>query len=211
MKLKKFKSTFILFILCFIIFNIYLSFSIVKANSEKDEIVRLHVVANSNTIDDQLIKLKLSSKIEEFIKSLNLENKNSKDTLNILNDNIENISEIVNNKLKEENAPYSFTINIGKIYYDEVKENMLTSMNTGLYNSVKITLGNGSGKNFWSFISPNKENLEKLKDYENILPGLNNLYKNFETSEQNKHLQELSKVQAIKYKSKILELLNINL
>ena len=158
MKLKKFKSTFILFILCFIIFNIYLSFSIVKANSEKDEIVRLHVVANSNTIDDQLIKLKLSSKIEDFINSLQLENKNSKEIINILDNNTSNISKIVDNTLKEENINYNHTITIGKVYYNDSKESPTISMDKGLYNSIKITLGKGEGKNFWSFIAPNKEN-----------------------------------------------------
>lgn len=208
MKLKRFKSTFILFILCFIIFNIYLSFSIVKASSEKDKIVRLHVVSNSNTLDDQLIKLKISSKVEDFISSLQLENEKSTDILKILNQNSQEIIKIVNNELKKENVPYSSTINIGKIYYDESKENSIISMDKGLYNSIKITLGKGEGKNFWNFIAPNKENLEKLKNYENILPGINKLYKNFEIFEENENLEYESTYQAPIYNSKILEFLN---
>ena len=211
MKLKKFKSTFILFILCFIIFNIYLSFSIVKANSEKDAIVRLHVVANSNTIDDQLIKLKLSSKIEDFINSLQLENKNSKEIINILDNNTSNISKIVDNTLREENINYNHTITIGKVYYNDSKESPILSMNKGLYNSIKITLGKGEGKNFWSFIAPNKENLQKLKDYENILPGINNLYDNFNISEVNNYDSNIKSTEEKTYNSKILELLNIRL
>ena len=84
-------------------------------------------------------------------------------------------------------------------------------MNKGLYNSIKITLGKGEGKNFWSFIAPNKENLQKLKDYENILPGINNLYNNFNISEVNNYDSNIKSTEETTYKSKILELLNIRL
>ena len=66
-------------------------------------------------------------------------------------------------------------------------------MDKGTYNSAKIILGDGNGKNIWSFISPSKENLEKLKNYETIMPGISKIYNDNVT---------------ILYKSKILELLN---
>ena len=206
MKLKKFKLTFILFILCFIIFNIYLSCSIIKANTDKNEIIRLHVVANSNTINDQLIKLKISYKIEDFINSLQLENNNSKEILKILNNNSLEISQIVNTTLKEENITYNHTITIGKIYYDESKQTPIFSMDKGLYNSIKITLGKGEGKNFWNFIAPNKKNIEKIKNFQNILPGINELYNDFNIADDNKH--KLKSMNKTTYKSKILDFFN---
>ena len=69
-------------------------------------------------------------------------------------------------------------------------------MDKGYYNSLKIVLGDGNGKNFWNFIAPNKENLEKLKQYETILPNINKIYDN--------------DYNTITYKSKILELFNNN-
>ena len=187
------KLSIIIFLFCFIVINLYLSFSIIKANEINNSIVRIHVVANSNDIPDQIIKLKVSEVIENYISTLNLENKNSEEILNILNSNKENILYLANNELKNNNVNYNSIVSIGRIYYDENKENAIYSMDKGYYNSIKISLGKASGKNFWNFIAPNKKNLERLKKYETILPGINSFSCNNESN--------------INYKSKILELL----
>ena len=196
MGISKNKIILIIFLFCFIIINLYLTTSIIHANSINNNIIRLHIVANSNSIDDQLIKLKISQLVENYISDLNFENKTSSEIIEELKNNSENIIAKVNDKLLEENANYKASINIGKIYYNEEKDNAVYHMDKGYYNSLKIILGDGNGKNFWNFIAPNKENLKKLKQYETILPNINKMYENDYNSTT--------------YKSKILELFNGN-
>lgn len=182
---NKSKISLLIFLFCFILINLYLTFSIINGNEIKGNVVRLHVIANSNDINDQIIKLKVSEILENYIKSLNLENKSSNEILNKLNENKEAILNLVNTELLKNNINYTSSISIGKIYYSDKKENAIYEMDKGYYNSLKINLGEAKGKNFWDFIAPNKENLNKLKSYETILSGISN--------------------KKIEYKSKIIE------
>ena len=176
-KIKSFLSKpIILVILSFIILNTYIGIKYYIKESYNDNFIRLHVVANSNNTEDQIIKLKIDEKINEYITNLNFNNNLSqKEAMDILNNNYDKILKIAQDVLKEENIIYDLKLEIGKIYYDE-KQSINYDMKKGTYDSVKLILGKGEGKNIWSLIFPNKENLDKLKGYNTILPGINTIY-----------------------------------
>ena len=180
-------------IFSFIIFNIFISCNYYTKSLQNDNIIRLHVVANSNDIDDQIVKLKVNEKIEEYLKNIDMSNLSSDEILTVIKNNSNEILDITNYTLKENDKNYTSKLEVGKIFYDE-KENQLYHMDKGSYNSAKIILGEGNGKNIWSFICPDKDNLDKLKNYETIMPGLSKIYDNNESCN-------------ISYKSKIMELL----
>jgi stage II sporulation protein R len=190
-----FKLITIIALTSFILLNIYIGYRLYFKNNINKEIVRLHIVANSNDIDDQIVKLKVNENIENYINSLNSSNLSTQDILKLIKSNSNEILEIANNTLKENNKNYKATLEVGKIQYDE-KDNMLIHMDEGVYNSTKIILGSGNGKNIWSFIFPNEENISKLQNYETIMPNISKLYNNNEQSKNNE------------YKSKIIEMLN---
>ena len=68
------------------------------------------------------------------------------------------------------------TMMIQKNY--EEKQSILSDMPSGTYDSVKLILGKGDGKNIWSLVFPNEENIQNLKNYETILPGISSIYDN---------------------------------
>src|SRR5574344_1261120 len=137
-------------IFSFILLNTILCFNILKVNFISKDIVRFHVIANSNSIEDQIIKLKVK----------NNENK---------------ILQISNKTIKDSNKEYSSTLKVGKIKYDK-KDDMLISMNKGTYDSACITIGEGNGKNIWSIIFPDKDTINNLKQLETIMPGISEIY-----------------------------------
>lgn len=176
----------------FIILNCLITYTIYNSKQKNNDIFRLHIVANSNSVTDQLVKLKVNENIQNYISTLNLDNLDNEKVIDILKNNSDNILEIANTTLEKNNKEYTANLQIGKILYEE-KDSTLIHMQKGVYNSAKIILGSGSGKNIWSFISPNKENISKIKKYETIMPGISNIYNENEQ---------------INYSSKILELLN---
>ena len=170
-------------LLLFIILNVTIIFNLYFKKEEKDDILRLHVVANSNNLNDQITKLKVNEKIKEYFASFQEnENLTKSDILNLAKNNSYDIINIANSVIKENNLDYNASLNIGTIYYDK-KESTLLDMEKGNYDSIKVILGDGNGKNIWSLIVPNKENLKKLKGLESILPGINHIY-NDETNEE---------------------------
>jgi len=71
LKKKEINYSLILFLLSIVILNTYILVSITMKNNKKDNIFRLHVVANSNSIDDQITKLKVETEVEKFLNEIN--------------------------------------------------------------------------------------------------------------------------------------------
>lgn len=144
-----------IFIFSAILLNLLIIFNSYKTKTHQDNYFRLHIVANSNSIDDQIVKLNVSKKITSYLDSL-LENTNTtnKDSSKeVITENINKIIEIANKEIKQNNANYTSYAKIGKISYDEKHSDMI-NMDKGIYDSVQVVLGDGKGENFWSLIFP---------------------------------------------------------
>lgn len=117
------------------------------------ESIRFRVIANSNTIYDQNIKMKVKEKVQNEIYSLIKNEKSIKNTRKILKNNQKEIDKIVKNTLKEENYDENYTIKYGKNPFP-TKEYKGKTYKSGDYESLVITLGSGEGNNWWCFIYP---------------------------------------------------------
>lgn len=182
--MKQKHITFFIAIFSFILLNTLVAFNIYKTKFISKDIFRLHVVANSNSIEDQIIKLKAESKIKEYISNFNINNKN--ELKNEIEKNKDEILQIANNTICENYKNYTSSIKIGKISYDK-KDNMQTQMYSGTYDSASVILGSGNGKNIWSIIFPNDKTIEKIKELDTIIPGISNIYNHneeFETDDK---------------------------
>ena len=73
---KKINKVAFIAIFSFIILNIYIRIKLYEKKEITDNIIRLHVVANSNDTKDQIEKLKVHSKIQEYINNLNINTPN---------------------------------------------------------------------------------------------------------------------------------------
>lgn len=157
-------------IFSFILLNVLLLFHCFNAKQNQDNFFRLHIIANSNSIDDQITKLNVSKKVTSYINKIcNANCYNNTDAENTIKSNINEILEIANNELKKNSSKYTAYANIGKISYDEKHSDTL-DMEKGVYNSVQIVLGEGNGENFWTLIFPyayNTDIEENQIDFDN--------------------------------------------
>lgn len=161
-----------------IVLSLYTAVGLYNKSNKIEDTFRLHVVANSNNVQDQIVKLKVANKIESYVNSLiNNPNLNKLEVYKIIYNNMDTILTISNNELKENNINYASTAKLGKINYEE-KENIHESMQEGSYDSLQILLGKAEGKNYWNLIFPNKDNIQNLKGLENVLPGISDIYTN---------------------------------
>ena len=118
-----------------------------------DEAIRFRIVANSNSNIDQANKLIVRDKLEkEIVNDLSKTN-NITEARNTIKSNINNYEKIVKTTLKENNIDTNFTINYGYNYFPE-KEYKGVKYNSGDYESVVVTLGDGIGKNWWCVLFP---------------------------------------------------------
>lgn len=175
-KISNMNLPFVICIFSIIILSLYTAVGLYNKSNKIENSFRLHVVANSNSVQDQIIKLKVADKIENYINSLfNSSNLTKHDVYEKIHNNMDKILEISNSELKENNIDYASSSKLGKINYEE-KENIYESMKEGCYDSLQILLGKAEGKNYWNLIFPNKEDMQNLAGLENILPGISNIY-----------------------------------
>lgn len=162
--------------LSFIILNVYIGVKAYQKSQYTDHFFRLHVVANSNSVEDQIEKLKVYEVVSSYVEQLKKDGiTNKSELLNVLTNNHQEIISLANQTLNKDNITYGSELKIGKINYEE-KQNIQYDMPAGNYDSLQIILGKGEGKNIWSLIFPNEVNIDQIKNYDTILPGISHLY-----------------------------------
>lgn len=118
-----------------------------------DEAIRFRIIANSNSIYDQYIKIKVKNNLEESFKQDISSSNTIMETRTIIKNNLSNYEQIIKNTLINEDYEEDFTINYGMNYfpekiYEEVK------YPEGKYESLLVTIGEGQGDNWWCVLFP---------------------------------------------------------
>lgn len=121
-------------------------------SSISDKIIRLHVIANSDSTSDQMIKLKVRDKVVEYLSPLLQNSKNINESRNIICENIKTIEDIAQNTLNLY-GNYCVTAKLDNSKFPTKKYGSY-AFPAGNYESLKITIGNGTGQNWWCVMFP---------------------------------------------------------
>lgn len=126
-----------------------------NCESISNKVIRLHILANSDSEVDQSLKLLVRDKI---LKSSCLFLDKNDDTIEKAEqkflDNIEMIKHIAQQEVY--NRGFDYEINaemIDNMYFDTRKYDNFT-MPSGEYKALRITIGEGKGKNWWCVMFP---------------------------------------------------------
>lgn len=118
-----------------------------------DESIRIRILANSNNIEDQLIKKVVKTNIELEVENDLKNSKTIETSRNIINRNLDKYENLVQNVLKNENKTQEVDIDFGYHYFPEKKYKGV-KYESGEYESLLITLGEGKGDNWWCVLFP---------------------------------------------------------
>ncbi len=147
----------ILITITVIAISLYLAFSCTyftaSAETVRKDVVRLHILANSDSTADQNIKLKVRDALLETNASI----LNKGVTKENAKEHFENSKEILLKTAKktiEENGfNYNVTITLQEEYFETRTYDKLT-FPAGQYTALKVILGEGKGKNWWCVMFP---------------------------------------------------------
>lgn len=123
--------------------------------NEHPGIIRLHVVANSDSPEDQALKLKVRNEIIKFMEESQSQDEQTdiETARTYVTDNIDKIEEISNNVIKESGFDYPARAALKVTYIPQKSYEDLT-LPAGNYEALKVTLGRGDGQNWWCVIFP---------------------------------------------------------
>lgn len=130
-------------------------FSIVNFQSKCDKIsqkvFRLHIIANSDSTEDQELKLKVRDIIIKKFDVENLDSLEDAKKFAIMNSDL--IKDIALNEILRNGFNYSVKVCICKSDFNTRKYDNIT-LPAGDYDSLKVIIGEGKGKNWWCVLFP---------------------------------------------------------
>ena len=146
------------FIILSILFFLYVSisaFSYVNAVScdLSKSVFRLHVIANSDSAEDQNLKYIVRDNIINYMKTICNESHSKDETIEIVSNHLDNFTQIANQTIKENGFSYTANVSLGNFEFP-TKNYGDISFPSGYYDALKIQLGNADGQNWWCVLYP---------------------------------------------------------
>lgn len=152
------------------------------------EIIRLHVIANSDSKEDQSLKLKIKEKVVVYLRKAMGEAETVEEAREKIREKLPEICQVAEERVRREGYDYEVTAELGNCYFP-VKEYGDFTFPAGEYEALRIKIGKSKGRNWWCVMYPTlcfvdsvyqvvpEESKEKLRtsltneEYRSLLDG----------------------------------------
>lgn len=141
-------------------------------------LLRLHILANSDSKEDQALKLQVRDRVIEFIKVKYGSVKNKDEMMSLISKDIDGINKYVEEYIKSQQKSFEVKTELSKVNFP-TKDYGLFKIPPGIYDSLRIIIGSGEGKNWWCILFPplcfadsatsNPESIKNKEDAEKML------------------------------------------
>ena len=118
------------------------------------EILRFHVVANSNSMEDQALKLKVRDCVIDYLSDALSDCTTAAQSERRIELLLPQIEAAASGCVKELGYDYDVRAQVGEQYFP-VKTYGDMTFPRGYYESLTIRIGSGSGRNWWCVLFPN--------------------------------------------------------
>ena len=143
----------LIFLLSLYIFISAQSYVTAVSSDLSEAVFRLHVLANSDSDEDQELKLKVRDKLLAYMNSICADCSTKEEAISIAQNHKEEFKKIAEETIKENGYNYSVQININNFYFP-TKNYGDISLPAGFYDALRVEIGSGKGKNWWCVMFP---------------------------------------------------------
>ena len=159
---KNIKSQIILYsVMLFIVLGLMVGYAYSQSckintfsNDYKENLIRFHVLANSDSEEDQALKLKVRDKVISYLKPKLEDSESISQSEKIILNEKDKLMDICKETIKQNGYNYDVSINLGYSKFP-TKQYSSVVLPAGEYKSLKIIIGKGQGKNWWCVMYPN--------------------------------------------------------
>lgn len=153
-KNPKLKAIIILSVLLFLYTTICaISYAENVSTDIAESVFRLHILANSDSKEDQELKIKVRNFLLDYMNSLCSNCKSKEEAIILVEQNKEKFREIALNTVKENGYNYDVKINIGNFQFP-TKNYGDISLPAGFYDALRVEIGEAKGQNWWCVMFP---------------------------------------------------------
>ncbi len=151
---KNFKIMIILGIL-FLLYTFICAYSYVLAvsNGLSSNVFRLHIIANSDSEEDQNLKYIVRDNLLEYMNEICKDCSTKEEVIKVVQEHIAEFKTIAENTIYEQGFSYNVNIEIGNFEFP-TKTYGDISFPAGFYDALKVEIGKSSGQNWWCVMFP---------------------------------------------------------
>ena len=117
-------------------------------------VLRFHVLANSDSEEDQALKLKVRDAVGSYMAPKMKEASDVEDCERIVEENMQKITAAAEEVIREEGYDYTVTAQLGDAKFP-VKTYGAYTFPAGTYEALNLVIGAGEGHNWWCVMYPN--------------------------------------------------------
>jgi len=117
------------------------------------QLIRFHVIANSDSLEDQTLKLHVRDVIVKEMKDRFTGAGDRQEAEIIVKQSLQEIQELAARQIKREGKDYPVAVMVGD-YDFPIKTYGNLTLPAGNYHAVRVVIGEGKGKNWWCVLFP---------------------------------------------------------
>lgn len=141
-------------IFCFVMAAaVWLCALVADRQTLRQELVRLHVVAASDSAEDQAMKLRLKDAVVESLKGDMQKLRDAREAKAYLQENLPKIELLANRFLQEAGCTDTAAVSLAVEEFSTRVYDTFT-LPAGVYDALRITIGDGEGRNWWCVVFP---------------------------------------------------------
>ena len=118
-----------------------------------DNLIRFHVIANSDAEADQTLKLKVRDKIVQAMTPSFSQACNIDEARTVVKDNLGRINDVAVKEIQKDGKDYPVQVSLGNYMFPTKTYGDLT-LQAGEYEAVRVVIGEGKGANWWCVLFP---------------------------------------------------------
>lgn len=151
--MKKKLLVFVPIFLCALLVVVSITPTITMSESISQKVFRLHILANSDSDEDQQLKLRVRDKILQESEKMFSRCNSVDEAINISRESIDKLKNISRQVIAYYNYDYDVRAYVTKEYF-ETREYDNFTLPAGIYDCLKIEIGQGKGHNWWCVMYP---------------------------------------------------------
>ncbi len=119
----------------------------------RKSVLRMHVLANSDSEEDQALKLKVRDRLLAETEELFSSSETKEEAENTAKESIPYLESAAKDEIEKNGYDYDVRIEIGKAWFDTRHYGEIT-LPAGSYEAVNVYIGKAEGKNWWCVMFP---------------------------------------------------------
>lgn len=135
-----------------------------------EDIIRLHVVANSDSQEDQALKLQIRDAVVEDLTQVMASVDTVEEAKEFLGGYLEEIEAIAKRVIGEAGFSDDVTVTLTQETFDTREYDTFT-LPAGVYDSLRIVIGQGEGHNWWCVVFPSLCKPVTTEEFEDTAAG----------------------------------------